>query len=228
MHLAHDEVHVFSVSLSDFHGELSHFQSLVSPDERERAGRFRFSMDRDHFLICRGLLRQVLAGYLAKDASAIRFSYGRCGKPEIGDAHSDLPLYFNLSHSGDLALYAVTSAGPVGVDVEQIRPVPEMDHITSRFFAPADAARLAALPSRERNEEFFTCWTGKEALLKATGDGIGEGLAAAAAVRGWQVERLFPAVGYVGAVAYTHGAARPSLWSVHKTAPGRMASPCLT
>jgi 4'-phosphopantetheinyl transferase len=233
--LGNNEIHLWRVSLNDFQGELPRFHTILSPDERVRASRFHFSRDRDNFVVCRGILRELLATYLHRDASTIEFSYGRFGKPEIAGPFVDRPLYFNTSHSGTLALYAVTSVCPVGVDVERLRPVPEFHQIASRFFAPAETDRLMALPRDKQMQGFFACWTCKEAVLKATGEGIGRGLTAIQVVLSqqarvlcvvddshapldshpdWQLQRLWPAAGHVGAIAYRHDAARLSLWKI--------------
>src|SRR5207249_3347745 len=95
--------------------------------------------------------------------------------------------------------------------------VPNMDAIASRFLAP-EANRVAALPAERRLEEFFTCWTGTEAFLKATG-GIGADLDLQRKVPSplssdWRLHPLLPAPGYVGALAYRHDEARVSLWRV--------------
>jgi 4'-phosphopantetheinyl transferase len=227
--LGNDEIHLWCVSLSEFHAERSRFHALLSQDERVRAGKFHFSRDRNDFVVRRGILRELLARYLRRDASTIEFAYGRFGKPDITPRCVHRPLYFNVSDSGDLALYAVSSACPVGVDVERIQTIPDFEQIASRFFAPPETDGLMALPSDKQMEGFFTCWTCKEAFLKATGEGIGAGLTTVQVVPGeharvlcvadeshtpptWHLQRLWPAAGYVGAVAYRHDAARLSLW----------------
>jgi 4'-phosphopantetheinyl transferase len=219
------------VCLNEFHAEVSRFSAILSPDECSRARRFYFSKDRDNFIIGRGILRELLARYLRRDASTIEFSYGPFGKPDITDARVDRPLYFNASHSGALAVYAVTSVCPVGVDVERVREVPDFHQIARKFFVPAEASSLMELPHDKQTEGFFARWTCKEAFLKATGEGLGRGLTAIQVTPGeqdrvpcivddsyatgdWQLRRLWPAAGYVGAVAYNDDAARLSLWRV--------------
>lgn len=220
--LGRDEIHVWCAWLGDFRGDLPRLDDVLSPDERIRAGTFHCAPDRHRFVASRGILRALLARYLPLDAATIRFSYGRFGRPELAGPAGDPPLYFNVSHSGALAVYAVTRACPVGVDIERLREIPDLDAIASRFFPPAEASRLTALPPDRRLDEFFACWTGKEAFLKATGEGIG----AHRGLRGgvppcvpsdWRVQRLWPAPGYVGALAYRHDAARASLWRLSNT-----------
>jgi len=218
------EVRVWCASLDECRAELPRLRATLSPDERARAARFRLSRDRDDFVVCRGILRELLGGYVHRDPSAIEFSYGRHGKPAVAAPRLDGPLHFNVSHSGALALYAVTAACPVGVDVERVRTVPDFERLASQFLAPAEAGGVMALPPEKGLEGFFTCWTRKEAFLKATGEGIGRRLGADLPID-WQIHRLGPAPGYVAAVAYKHEAARLSCWhtsitTLRPTRPG--------
>jgi len=213
MHLGDSEIHVWTALLDDFHDDPSRFDRFLSADERIRAGKFHFARDCDRFVAGRGILRALLARYLARDAAAIEFSYGRFGKPELAAPEASRPLYFNASRSGALAVYAVTRACPVGVDVERLREVPDFEAVASRFLAPSEACRLMSLPLDRRVEAFFACWTDQEAFLKATGEGIGVRLGTCP-TPDWRLQRLWPAPGYAGAVAYRHGAARLCLWRV--------------
>jgi 4'-phosphopantetheinyl transferase len=211
------------VTLSDYHGEWPQFYGLLSSAERARAERFRFCKDRNDYIICHGMLRIILGRYLGRRPAEIEFCYGRFGKPEIKGDLVGMHLNFSASHSGDLALYAVTCSGPVGVDVECVRPVPHFEEIALRFFSPHEAEMLMALPTECRMEGFLNCWTRKEAFLKATGEGIGEGLAKvevtltpgkeaeilriAGESQGrteWQLRSFSPAPGYLAAVAFEH------------------------
>jgi 4'-phosphopantetheinyl transferase len=128
---------------------------------------------------------------------------------------------FNMSHAGNMAAYAFTIGCELGVDIERIRPVPEMADIAARFFAPEEAADLMKLPESDRPLGFFTCWTRKEAYIKAVGDGLSIPLAGfrvtlrpgdpaqllslnddAQAARDWTLHHLDPAPDYVAALAY--------------------------
>jgi 4'-phosphopantetheinyl transferase len=214
------EIHLWCAALGDFFRELPRLQSTLSPDEHVRAGKFRSTDDRDAFVICRGILRELLGQYLGRGAATINFSSGPFGKPEIAGLPDHGPLYFNASRSGDFVVYAVTSACPVGVDVERVRQVADFEFIASRFFSPLEADKLMALPPDRQMDEFFVCWTCKEAFLKATGEGLGRSEVnpdahACSRVGGdshlpgtWQVRVLRPAAGYVGALAHRADDAR--------------------
>lgn len=207
--------------LSDFDSELPQFQAMLSSVEKTKAEKFRFSKDRNHYVIRHGILRVILSRYLERRPSEIDFCYGPFGKPEIKGDLAGGCLNFNDSRSGDLAVYGVTRACPLGVDVEKLRPVPDFEEIASRFFTPREAETLMSLPSERQMEAFFACWTGKEAFLKTTGEGIGEGLAKVEVtltpgeeagilrIRGesqaqteWQLRSFSPAPGYLAAVAF--------------------------
>ena len=146
-------------------------EAVLSVDERERAGRFVFARDRRRFVAARGLLRGVLARYLAIAAAEVRFTYAAHGKPMLADEHAPR-LDFNVSHSEEAVVIAVSHAGPVGVDVEAIRTMADRDDIARRTFAPGEFSRLCLVDEGRRTEAFFNCWTRKEAFVKALGEGL--------------------------------------------------------
>jgi 4'-phosphopantetheinyl transferase len=148
----------------------------LSDDERERANRLDAEELRDRFIVCRGIVRSILAGHLALNPASLRFQVGRHGKPSLADGEANGPVEFSISHSGGLLLVAVTCGRRVGVDVEQLRPVDAFDEIAARFFSPCEHAAIRALPPQQRQAAFFACWTRKESYLKATGDGLSQPL----------------------------------------------------
>lgn len=117
-------------------------------------------------MAARAALRSVLGLYLEVDPSAVRLAGGPAGKPRLED---DPGIEFNLSHSEDLAVVAVTRGRPVGVDVERMRRGIPYERLAERFFAPSEVTALRGLPPRVRSAGFFACWTRKEAWLKASG-----------------------------------------------------------
>ncbi|HZP83813.1 MAG TPA: 4'-phosphopantetheinyl transferase superfamily protein [Chthonomonadaceae bacterium] len=165
-----DEVHVWRGSLVQPAAFVESLATTLSPDERARAAAFYFERDRQRFLVGRGLLRALLSAYLGIPARRIAFTYGPRGKPALSEA-CGCDLTFNVSHSHDLALYAITRARRIGVDIERIREL-DVEGVAARFFSPAEIAALRALPAQERPAAFFRCWTRKEAFVKARGDGL--------------------------------------------------------
>jgi 4'-phosphopantetheinyl transferase len=158
------QVHVWRAEL----GAGDAWQSLLSPDEQARADRLVGPEPRRRFLAARGILRSLLSRYLRNEPDAIAFRYGARGKPELANSN----LRFNLAHSNDLAVYAVTRDGEVGIDVEAIRPLPDLEDLACRYFSPREADRLLRLPAAERAVAFFHCWVRKEAYLKGLGQGL--------------------------------------------------------
>lgn len=171
LRLVEDEVHVWRASLRVAPPELAAYRELLAPEEAERADRFRFPQHRDRFVVAHATLRLILARYTRLGPTNLRFEYGPHGKPSLRPAVA-AGARFNLSHSGDLALYAVTCGREVGVDLERHRPDVECDKIADRFFSPAEVAALLALPPAEQRPAFFRCWSRKEAYIKALGMGL--------------------------------------------------------
>lgn len=211
--------------LSPGDGEIERLVGLLSDDERARAARFVFDRHRGRFIVARGRLRQILGGIAGRPPEDLRFAYGAHGKPAL----SGIPgaPHFNLSHSGDLAVVAVSSDLELGVDVEAVRPLKE--DVAERFFSAAEIAALAKLAESDRLDAFYRCWTRKEAVIKALGTGLSLPLksfdvsidAAGArllrlegmpdAPRDWALAHLDPAPGYAGAIACNTGGIRPAI-----------------
>lgn len=147
---------------------LDRLHSTLSQDEKERATRFYFAADRDRFIASHGCLRGILARYLHGEPHQFSFSTNSHGKPAL-NGHR---LEFNLSHSGDFALIAVTQAGRVGVDVERVRSGISSHVIAQQYFSTSEFEELQSLPLEQRETAFFTCWTRKEAYIKAQGQGL--------------------------------------------------------
>ncbi len=184
--LGEKEIHVWRGWLRGPASTVERLQRSLSADEIARAERFRLPKLRDHFVVARGTLRGLLSRYLGIDPAEIALAYGPLGKPALAKP-ADSPIHFNLSHSGDVALYAFSLSREVGVDVERHRPAEKIEGIANRFYSPRECAALAALPEEERRLLFFRYWTIKEAYLKARGKGLSVPLR--------QVEVTFPAVG---------------------------------
>lgn len=178
--LAAGEAHVWSLSLDIGQNSLASVAAFLSPDEKKRADRFRFEVSRNRFVAGRGLLRVILGRYCDVAPEGLRFDYGPSGKPELtpgtGARRTGAALHFNLAHSEGVGVLAITQTGPVGVDVEQIRRLLEFKALVGQFFSAREAAEYSRLPWEQQPAAFFNLWTRKEALLKATGEGIGHSL----------------------------------------------------
>ncbi|WP_445330273.1 4'-phosphopantetheinyl transferase family protein [Tychonema sp. BBK16] len=165
------EIHVWRVYL-DRVSCLQSLQQTLSMDERTRAGNFYFEKDRSQFIVGRGVLREILSYYLNIEPRDLRFGYNPYGKPFLIPAQGGDMLCFNLSHAGGVALIAVTKNRNIGIDIESIRADFPWQQIAESFFSPLENAVLRSLPVDIQHQAFFTCWTRKEAYIKAVGKGL--------------------------------------------------------
>jgi 4'-phosphopantetheinyl transferase len=178
--------------------EVRALRASLSSFEAQRAERFRFERHRRRFIVSRGRLRQQLGARLGMRPEAVEFAYGANGKPCL--KHNG--WHFNVSHCDDVALFAFSKTSEVGVDVEAIRPIREAEAIAAQFFSPLE--KLACEMNRPLG--FLRCWTRKEALVKALGEGLGMPLEQfdIAHAPGWRLHSFFPLPGFIAAVACHH------------------------
>ena len=165
--LAEDEVHVWKVDLSASVADVR----LLSRDEHERAARFHFEKDRQHFKAARSALRIILGRYVKVPPGSLEFGQTEYGKPFLTNPEA-AGVLFNLSHSGEIAVIAVTRDREVGVDVEFARPDFATNEVAEHFFSVAEIYTLSGLEPHLRTQAFFNCWTRKEAYVKARGEGL--------------------------------------------------------
>lgn len=164
---------VWRVTLDICSAELDRAHTLLAADERARAAQFRFPVHRCRFVAARAALRMVLGEQLAVDPRDLVFHYTAEGKPEL-TAYSD--LYFNMSHSDDICMIAIARGRRLGIDVEKTRTDRALIEEVARSLHPVERQALAALEPPLLEKAFYRCWVRKEALLKALGIGVGEGL----------------------------------------------------
>ncbi|RCJ33590.1 4'-phosphopantetheinyl transferase [Nostoc minutum NIES-26] len=207
-----DEVHVWRIDLDRAEAQLEDLTTTLSNDELARAKRFYFEEHRQRFIAGRGSLRRILGGYLGIEPQKIEFDYEPRGKPVLADTFASTGLLFNLSHSQGLALCAVNYTRQIGIDLEYIRPMSDVEALAERFFLPREYAVVRSLPVDKKQEVFFRYWTCKEAYLKATGEGIAQLEQVEIALtpteparleryKNWSLLELVPADNYLAAVA---------------------------
>lgn len=170
--LKRDEVHIWRAALDQPVSVVKSFSRILTPDERDKAERFYFQRDREHFIVARGLLRTILGRYLNLEPARLRFTYNAYGKPALDETFAVDELRFNLSHSHGLVLYAFARQREIGLDIEYQREDLASVEIAGRFFSRREAELFSALPQHLRVEGFFNCWTRKEAYIKAKGLGL--------------------------------------------------------
>lgn len=161
-----DEVHLWSLAL-----EANEVFALLTDEERARAERFKMERIRRQFISSRGLLRRLLAGYLAIRPAAVSIIREPSGKPYLDPALGS-DIHFNVSHSDLLGVFAITRCRRIGVDIERWREMPQASSLIERFFTRREGELFQSLPESERLAAFFRVWTRKEATLKAIGRGV--------------------------------------------------------
>jgi len=213
-------MHVWRAHLDQEPPLVRALRDTLTPDERQRASRFKFEKDRVHFIVARGALRDILSRYLGTPPDGISFSHGEFGKPALAGAAADSQLRFNASHSHGVALYAVNRGRDVGLDLELMREDFAGLEIAERFFSPREVQALRALPRDLQTAAFFNCWTRKEAYIKARGEGLSHPLHGftvslapgepaefllidddSAEASRWSLIELSPAAGFAAALA---------------------------
>jgi len=163
------EVHLWRRSLEPSSPTMEACFALLSSEEREKAQRYRIERPRSDYILTRGTLRSLLAGYLQRQPQGLTFDYTTYGKPFLTN-HRE--LQFNVSHTDGLALLAFVRDREIGVDVEKIRVQTEALKLAERFFSERERDDLRSLQGNELHAAFFRCWTRKEAYIKAKGDGL--------------------------------------------------------
>ncbi len=165
-------IHIWQASLLQDEISLHDLEKTLSPEEHRRAQSYIQQTDCQAFIVRRGILRSILAQYLNCAHQDIVFGTLRNGKPHLKSPQPDCNLFFNLSYSHQRVIYAFTSTYEVGIDLEYIHPISDMEEISARFFSTAEQRLLSHLPKEQKHILFFQLWTRKEALLKACGTGI--------------------------------------------------------
>ncbi|WP_208821673.1 4'-phosphopantetheinyl transferase HetI [Tolypothrix sp. PCC 7910] len=206
-----DNVHVWRINLDQSAAELQYLTTTLSSDESARAQRFYFPEHRQRFIAGRGSLRTILSRYLGITPQEVQFDYEPRGKPFLASRFSHSGLSFNLSHSQNLALCAVSKNRQIGIDLEYIRPMSDLESLAQRFFLPREYDLVRSLPDEQKSSVFFRYWTCKEAYLKATGEGIAQlerieisltptEAAKLQTAKGWSLLELLPAENYAAAM----------------------------
>lgn len=235
LQLHEQEVHVWRASLAVSECSREDFQRVLAPEEIARAAHFHFEKDRNHWIVARGILRNLLSRYANTTPDQLQFSSNAYGKPFLVFPALSTRLQFNVSHSQDLALYAFTYNRQVGIDVEYKRAGLNYQALAKVSFSPNEQARLHSLPNDLKQEAFFNCWTRKEAYIKARGKGFsiptsqfdvsfipGEPAALlqhredAQETTRWSLLELEPGMGYAGALAVEGVGWRLHCWQWQK------------
>jgi len=210
----------------------------LAPDELARAARYRRTEHRERFVLARGLLRVLLARYTGLEPGGLHFAYGPYGKPALASTGGGERLQFNVSHTDEVALYAVSEQRTLGVDVERVRPDLPWARLAGLCFSAREQALLDACAAAEVAALFTAGWTRKEAVAKGLGEGLrcplaeievlpitAEGGAVRAASRdsgratNWWLAELPPIGGHRAALAAEGSRPRVRCWGWPAEAP---------
>lgn len=217
--LSPSQIHVWAIGLRAPNATHGAYRALLLATEKAQAQKLAFEHLQRSYEVSHGVLRLLLAQYVKCRPQQITYEFGPEGKPSL---QGDSPIRFNMSHSGNLGLYAFTTECEVGIDVEEVRKLPDIEQIASHYFCASEINELLSTRTTEsRQNAFFRCWTRKEAYIKAVGGGLNlpldrfqVTLLADAPARfvsigndrleasQWNLHHLEPASGYIGALAY--------------------------
>lgn len=167
-------MHIRWIDLAVDVEELSQLELLLAPDERARADRLIARQVRSRFVAGRGLLRRILGSYLKVEPGRLTLKTNQYGKPYLPERPGGQRLQFNLSHSADLAILALTEDCEVGIDLEQMRDDLPFQDMARQFFSRQEQRDLFSLPAEQQLASFYRCWTRKEAYLKGCGSGFSQ------------------------------------------------------
>ena len=198
--LVSDEVQIWCARPADLDPLAPELFATLSDDERDRAGSFRRPQDGEAFALRRGVLRIILGRQLGIAPDRIAFRYGPFGKPSLDPDLDWMGLAFNQANTDGLLVYAITAGRAVGIDVERVKPLANVDALASQFLSRQDASTIASLPPSSRRLTFYQAWTRQEAALKASGDGLTQAPLRLASER-WRTESFELQPDYVGAIS---------------------------
>jgi 4'-phosphopantetheinyl transferase len=211
------EIDVWTVPLDRIDPSACDKAAVLSFEERERVAGYRTQYLRDRATQSFFQSRLILSKYVDLAPDKLTLLRRRFGKPWLLE---DPNLYFNSSHSADMYVCAVSRVGELGIDVERLSDVSDAMQITRQFFAPGEVRAFEQMPAEEKMSAFFRCWTRKEAIIKATGEGLQrdlndfevslESVAVAPLIHcdetlgqpsDWEIHSFVPTTGYIGAIA---------------------------
>jgi 4'-phosphopantetheinyl transferase len=173
LNISNGEVHVWMVWLDDWEWSFPSSSDILDDEELRHATSYRFEKDQRRFISRRMLLKKLLSLYLGIAPQMICFRYNPHGKPHLATCPESDSIQFNISHSQGLAVYVFGRNCRLGVDLESLQLLPEVDALISRWFPAQQARFLQKLSSQEKHLAFYRLWTLKEAYLKALGKGLG-------------------------------------------------------
>lgn len=168
-----DEIHFFYTKLDEIQSNhiLELYRSVISDGEKIKVDRYIFEKDQHNSLVTRALLRFLLSIYTNKVPEYFEFVENDFGKPELKPGCIDIPVRFNISHSGGVTACALVINNDIGLDVEDCQRKIDLG-IADRFFSKSEADYLNNCREAEKQSVFLDLWTLKESYIKARGMGL--------------------------------------------------------
>jgi len=166
--LVRGEVHLWTLSLAASRTQIDSIQTILSPEELKRASYFKFENLQHNYMVSKAFLRLLLSSYLGIKPEEILVGIHKKGKPFL---LNDVSLHFNLSDSHGICAYAFSRDGEVGIDIEKIRDLPDIDQLIQKNLTSSEKRYLQKDPGNKL-KRFFQFWTFKESYLKAIGEGL--------------------------------------------------------
>jgi len=172
LYLNENEVHIFYTQINSAKENVPVLKTFLSGEEKRKVSGYIFEKDRITRIISRGVLRSILSRYLTIKPEDIVILSDEYGKPFLDKKINRQEIRFNLSHSGDFIIYAVTSGKNIGIDVEEITETGSIEDIIEHDFSNHEKTLFGSMPAELKTRAFFSCWTRKEAYIKALGSGL--------------------------------------------------------
>ena len=165
-----NNISIWQIDLDAPTGFIHYLKAVLSADERKRAYSFATAQLQQRFITGRGILRLILGACCAKAPETLGFIYGPYGKPYLTGLEA--AWKFNVAHSDHIALIAISRCVEVGIDVEIDRPLTDLSALIDLIFSKEERNTCLAMSQQEQQTEFYRVWTYKEALIKASGEGL--------------------------------------------------------
>lgn len=166
------KIHIWSAHLDQPEYISQKYFSVLSLRERDQAEKYKIKELRDRYILSKGILRQLLADYLTCETQEIKFEFNDYGKPDVAVSSTVADIRFNLSHSNNLAVFAFVKNRRIGIDVEQVQEIPDMEGVVNLCFSEFEKEWFYKISPAERKNIFYKIWTTKEAYMKAIGKGF--------------------------------------------------------
>ena len=167
-----NEIHIWSANLEQPEAIIEGYYSILSDNEKKKVDKYKTEGLRNRHIISKGLLRILIAKYMNYSPNEIIFYFNEFGKPSISPDSEGTNLFFNLSHSDNIAVFVFSGNREVGIDVEKVKELADMEGVVDLCFSESEKKWFSKLPSAKKEEMFYKIWTCKEAYIKAIGKGL--------------------------------------------------------